>query len=122
MCIHKPTVGHKVGQVAEIPEALAAEVETTLEAMRLTLELLARLAAVAAEDRQLLGQEALVETDMSKSSTKLFAIVRDGIVSDGWLAESIEEAQEDNPGATVIEVTLENSPWEWNRKVEINNA
>lgn len=59
---------------------------------------------------------------MFKSSTKLFAIVRNGVVSDGWFAKSIEEAQEDNPGATVIEVTLENSPWEWNRKVEINYA
>jgi hypothetical protein len=120
--MYKPMVGHKVEQAVETLEAQAAEVETTLEAMRLTLELLARLVEAAVVDRRLLGQEALVETDMSKSSTKLFAIIRDGIVSDGWLAESIEEAQEDNPGATVIEVTLENSPWEWNRKVEINNA
>lgn len=58
--------------------------------------------------------------DMYKSFTKskLFAIIKDDIVVDGWLADSLEEAQNDHPDAIVVEVTVENSPWEWNRKVK----
>lgn len=43
---------------------------------------------------------------------KLFAIIdKDGIVVDGWMALSYEEAKVDNPGKTVIETTMENSPF-----------
>ena len=41
---------------------------------------------------------------------KLYAVLENNIVIDGWLAKSFEEAQSDNPGKTIIEMTLENSP------------
>ena len=41
---------------------------------------------------------------------KLYAILENDIIVDGWLAESLEEAQRDNPSKTVIDMTLENSP------------
>ena len=41
---------------------------------------------------------------------KLYAVLENNIVTDGWLAHSLEEAQSDNPGKTIIEMTLENSP------------
>lgn len=43
---------------------------------------------------------------------KAFAVIKDGIIDSIWGAETLEEAQSDNPGATLIEVTIENSPWE----------
>lgn len=47
----------------------------------------------------------------------MFAIINaDNIVSDCWIANSLEEAQLDNPQKTVIEVTLENSPFILNKK------
>lgn len=42
---------------------------------------------------------------------KMFAVLKDNILVDGWIADSLEEAQSDNPIATVIEITIENSPW-----------
>ena len=42
---------------------------------------------------------------------KLFAIIKNNIVVDGWLADSKEEAIEDNPNSKIIEVTLNNGPW-----------
>lgn len=51
---------------------------------------------------------------MLKSTTKLFAIIKDGIVSDGWWADSMEEAQQDNPDCLVIECTLESGMFELN--------
>lgn len=44
-------------------------------------------------------------------SIKMYAILRDGIMVDGWVADSLEEAKADNPDAEVYEITLENSPW-----------
>jgi hypothetical protein len=41
---------------------------------------------------------------------KLFAILKNNIITDAWLAETIEEASIDNPGFDVIELTEENSP------------
>ena len=41
---------------------------------------------------------------------KLYAVIIDNIVTDCWFAKTKEEAQEDNPGATIIELTIENSP------------
>lgn len=42
---------------------------------------------------------------------KLFAVLnKEDIITDIWCAESLEEAQSDNPNTTVIEMTLENSP------------
>jgi hypothetical protein len=50
---------------------------------------------------------------------KLFAILdKDNVVIDAWMASSLEEAQEDNLGKTVIECTLENSPFFINSKRE----
>jgi hypothetical protein len=43
---------------------------------------------------------------------KMYAILnKDDIPIDIWLAETFEEAQNDNPTCNVIEVTLENSPF-----------
>jgi hypothetical protein len=51
------------------------------------------------------------------NGNKLFAILDlSGVVIDCWCAKDIEEAQTDNPGCTVIEVTLENSPFHLNKK------
>lgn len=42
---------------------------------------------------------------------KLFAVLNEkDIITDIWCAESLEEAQLDNPNFMVIEMTLENSP------------
>jgi len=49
------------------------------------------------------------------NNKKMFAILNfDNFVVDCWLAESLEEAQFDNPTKKVIEVTLENSPFTMN--------
>lgn len=42
--------------------------------------------------------------------TKLFAVIENDIVIDGWIADSFEEAQNDNPLKTIVEMTIENSP------------
>ena len=43
---------------------------------------------------------------------KLFVVVNsDNYVIDCWCAETLEEAQLDNPKDTIIEVTLKNSPF-----------
>jgi hypothetical protein len=41
---------------------------------------------------------------------KLFAVIDEDKIVDAWIAETLEEAQNDNIGKTVIEMTLENSP------------
>jgi len=54
---------------------------------------------------------------------KLFAIIKDDIVTDGWFAESYEEAVSDNPESTVVEVTLESGTWtigdKYNKKISV---
>jgi hypothetical protein len=58
---------------------------------------------------------------------KMFAVIENNIVVDGWIAETFEEAQEDNPNKTIIEVTIENSPipylgyWDGKKFYERNN-
>lgn len=52
---------------------------------------------------------------------KLFAIIKNDKVVDGWLADSYNEAQRDNPEATIVEVTLENSPWFIGKKYKGKN-
>ena len=42
---------------------------------------------------------------------KLFAVIKNNIIVEGWFADSYEEAVSDNPDSTIVEVTLENSPW-----------
>jgi hypothetical protein len=37
----------------------------------------------------------------------MFAVIEGGIIVDGWLADSFEEAQSDNPGKKLIELTLD---------------
>ena len=46
----------------------------------------------------------------SSTKIKLFAVINNGIVVDGWIAESLEEAQKDNPKKIIVEVTPKNSP------------
>jgi hypothetical protein len=41
---------------------------------------------------------------------KLYAIIKNNIVIDGWMAYSKQEALNDNPGCEAIEVTIKNSP------------
>lgn len=48
---------------------------------------------------------------MSYSTTKMFSVLdSNNLVIDAWFAKTLEEAQQDNPGLNVIEMTLENSP------------
>ena len=58
--------------------------------------------------------ELVAQVDQVQSSYttnwKLFAVIDNNIVVDGWLASSFEEAQKDNPNKTIIELTVENSP------------
>jgi hypothetical protein len=42
---------------------------------------------------------------------KLYAVIYNNIIKNAWWAKSQEEAEQDNPGAICIEVTVENSPW-----------
>ena len=37
----------------------------------------------------------------------MFAIIKNGYVRDAWWAETLQEAQQDNPGCKVVECTLE---------------
>lgn len=48
---------------------------------------------------------------ITKMKYKLFAVVKNNIVCDGWFAETLEEAQADNPGAVLIESTLKTKPF-----------
>ena len=41
---------------------------------------------------------------------KLYAIIKEGYVTDGWLAYSIEEACLDNPNCGIVELNDSNSP------------
>ena len=53
---------------------------------------------------------AVLELCMSTTNdVKLFAVIKDGVVVDGWLAESLAEAQIDNPKNLVKELTLEDN-------------
>ncbi len=49
----------------------------------------------------------------------MFAVLdNENIVIDGWFAESYEEAKSDNPGKTIVELTLKNSPVSLYQKYE----
>lgn len=37
---------------------------------------------------------------------KLYIIIKNNIVVDGWFAKNFKEAQQDNPSATVVELKL----------------
>lgn len=55
------------------------------------------------------------------NNVKLYSIVNSSnYVTDAWWAESTKEAQEDNPGMTIVKMTVENSPasigWYWDGK------
>lgn len=52
------------------------------------------------------------------NGNKLFAILdSNNYVIDCWVAKTLEEAQQDNLGKIVIEVTLENSPFTLGQKI-----
>ena len=59
-------------------------------------------------------------------SYKLFAIIKKGIVVDGWLAKNLQEAQHDHPDARIVEMTTLNSPvsvgdiWDFEDMMERN--
>ena len=54
---------------------------------------------------------------IKKGNNKMFAILDSNhIVVDCWMAESLEEAQKENPGQIVLEATKENSPFILNEK------
>ena len=54
---------------------------------------------------------------IKKGNNKMFAILDSNhIVIDCWMAESLEEAQMENPGKIVIEATKENSTFILNKK------
>jgi len=50
-------------------------------------------------------EQLLLHTDI-----KMFAVIRNGIIEDGWLAHSLEEACSDNPGAGIVQLNDDNSP------------
>ena len=55
--------------------------------------------------------------------SRLFAILdSNNYVIDCWIAKTLEEAQQDNLGKTVIEVTLENSPFTIGQKIITKNT
>ena len=54
---------------------------------------------------------------LKRENNKMFAILDSNhIVVDCWMAKSLEEAQTDNPGKIVIEVTKENSTFILDKK------
>ena len=46
-----------------------------------------------------------------KMEYKLYAVIHNNIIKNAWWAKTQQEAEEDNPGAICVEVTIENSPW-----------
>jgi hypothetical protein len=55
-------------------------------------------------------------THIEKGNKKMFAILNShNLVIDCWIADSLEEAQQDNPNKIVIEATEENSPFYLNQ-------
>jgi hypothetical protein len=42
---------------------------------------------------------------------KLYAVIHNNVIKNAWWAKTQKEAEQDNPGATCVEVTIENSPW-----------
>ena len=56
-------------------------------------------------------QVALVMLSLpTNMENKIFAIIKKGIVIDGWYAKNKEEAMLDNPGCIVVELNEKNSP------------
>jgi hypothetical protein len=63
-----------------------------------------------------------MQNTVKLNGKRLFAVIdSDSVVIDCWTAETLEEAQEDNPGKTVLEVTLENSPFTIGTKYTIKD-
>ena len=95
--------------MAQEQTALPEEVLATLPE-ELAVPVVVEEAVVAATDKV----ELVVPVEQAQSSYttnwKLFAVIDNNIVVDGWLASSFEEAQKDNPNKTIIELTVENSP------------
>lgn len=50
-------------------------------------------------------------TEQADAKQIMFAVIKDNIVCDAWIANSLEEAQKDNPNCLVVQVTIDNSPW-----------
>jgi hypothetical protein len=49
---------------------------------------------------------------ISLDGKKLFAVIdKENYVIDCWAAETLEEAQNDNPDKRIVAVTLKNSPF-----------
>jgi hypothetical protein len=46
---------------------------------------------------------------------QIYAILKNDIMVDAWCADSIEEAQADNPNAVVIPILVSNSPWHFEK-------
>ena len=44
------------------------------------------------------------------TNIKLYAVIKNNLVVDGWLAYSLEEACNDNPEAGIVELNDYNSP------------
>lgn len=57
----------------------------------------------------------VLEESLHKPEVKMFAIINSEskIVEDACFADSLEEAQAEFVGKTIIEVTLENSPFQF---------
>jgi hypothetical protein len=107
--------------LAALAVAMAVLVElamlTTVEASMVLLEQQAVVVVVQGQRKTLVVQHQAVLVEMvrqftstTKMKEKLYAIIINDIVEDCWFAETKEEAQADHPTATVIEITVENSP------------
>jgi hypothetical protein len=55
------------------------------------------------------------------NTIKSFLIIKDGIISDCWIADSKEEAESDNPGSFVVEMNEPNKFWKIGSKYEGEN-
>ena len=103
--------------MAQVVVVLAVSVTITLVPLMVLLEQQVVAVAVLVQSKTVVVQPlvGLVEmvdqfTSTTKMKEKLYAIIINDIVEDCWFAETKEEAQADHPNATVIEITVENSP------------
>jgi hypothetical protein len=68
------------------------------------------LDGAAVEQQDILEVMDLQDQLQLHTDIKLYAVIKEGYVRDGWLAYSIEEACLDNPNCGIVELNDLNSP------------
>jgi hypothetical protein len=104
--------------VETVQETVAMETKEiqVLESLEITQTHQVAVAVAVAHDGVAEAQvdmlEAMVEQEQLQLHTdiKLYAVIKDGYVRDGWLAHSLEEACLDNPSCYIVELNDSNSP------------